>query len=131
MAPQRKITDEQLLAAINGSGGILSTVAARCAKLFEVTISRQAIAARAKSTEGIRKALAEAKEIVLDTAESKLFHAVRAGKPWAVRFILARLGAERGYAKKVEMEGEGMGEVHIILPDCGRVLDGHLHDGAN
>ena len=41
---------------------------------------------------------------MLDTAEDRLFQAVDTGEPWAVQFLLTRLGRGRGYGDKLEID---------------------------
>ncbi|MEO8270303.1 MAG: hypothetical protein ABI557_11330, partial [Aureliella sp.] len=57
---------------------------------------------------------------LLDAAESQLFKAVRAGKPWAIRFVLSRLGRSRGYGATLSVDSQVVGRVVVYLPDDGR-----------
>lgn len=43
---------------------------------------------------------------IVDVAEVSLYKAVKAGKGWAVCFILKTLGKDRGYVQRVEVEND-------------------------
>lgn len=111
MARPKKVTDDQIAAALLGACGIISDAA----KI--VALSRQWVSARISDSPALQEARDEAKAQILDTAESALFKAVRAGDPWSIRFVLSRLGRDRGYGAKLEIEGQIHGKVVVYLPD--------------
>ena len=116
MAAAKRVTKEQLLAAIKACGGIAEHIAKK------VKISRQAVLKRIKADEELQAAAEDAKQAMLDEAEFGLHKAVKAGKPWAIRLALTRLGKDRGYSMGVHVEGklEQSGQVVLTLPDDGR-----------
>lgn len=116
MVAKSRVTKEQLLAAIKACGGIAEHVA------HKVGISRQAVLKRIKADEELQAAVEDAKASMLDEAEAGLHKAVKAGKPWAIRFALSRLGKDRGYTTGVHVEGklEQTGRIVLTMPDDGR-----------
>jgi len=42
-----------------------------------------------------------------DMAEGKLFEAIEAGEPWAIRFFLTKRGADRGYGSTARIKHVG------------------------
>ena len=108
------VTDEQIAEALKQCGGVLTNTAE------QLGITRQGLGKRMRDNPALEEARAEGKADVLDRAESNLFQAVRAGKPWAIRFVLGRLGGDRGYRASMKVESKLQGRVVVYLPDDGR-----------
>lgn len=109
------VTNEEVFNAIMASGGILTDAA----KIVGMT--RQSVKHRIDNDSQLQEAMDAAKQVLLDRAEAKLFKAVEAGSAWAVKFVLARLGKDRGYSGKLEVEGNAaIGRIVLTLPDDGR-----------
>lgn len=113
MAAQ-KASDEQIVTALIACGGVMTHTAER------LGIALSSLKDRVTVNQDLINARDEGRQAVLDAAESELFKAARAGKPWAVRFVLGRLGRGRGYGASLELEGSGTGRVVVFLPDDGR-----------
>lgn len=99
--------------AIKGSGGIMSAVAKR------VGCDWQTAQRFIKNSDKLAKMFEAEREIVLDMAESTLFNSIRAGDTSDAKWLLSRLGKERGYAERKELtgaDGEPV-EVLVYLPD--------------
>jgi hypothetical protein len=45
---------------------------------------------------------------IKDMAEGKLFEAIQAGEPWAIRYFLTRRAADRGYGNTAHIEHGGV-----------------------
>lgn len=115
MARPEKVTDAQITKALEGSGGVI------CHAAKSLGITRQWLSTRISASDELIEARASGKAEVLDAAESQLFKAVRLGKPWAIRFVLSRLGRDRGYGASLQVDGgAATGRVVVFLPDDGR-----------
>ncbi len=70
----------------------------------------------------LRDVQQDVREEMLDNAERWLSVAVEAGKPWAIKLVLTRLGRKRGYGHSIELEQKpaASGRVVLYLPDDGR-----------
>ena len=108
------VTDQQIGLALRQSGGVMTHAA------DELGITRQQLGKRIRGNAELEQARADGKEEVLDRAESNLFQAVRAGRPWAIRFVLSRIGKDRGYGPSLKVDGALQGRVVVYLPDDGR-----------
>lgn len=112
-----KVTDAQIKAAIEKRAGVLAAVAR------QLKISRQALWKRTNASPELKQAIADAREALVDDAESALQEAIKKKEPWAVRLVLLTLGKNRGYSRAVEVSGtvNATGVVHVLeLPDNGR-----------
>ena len=114
-----RATKKQLLAAIRKCDGFLSEVGK------SLRISRQAVAQRVAGDSELQYALAEVEDDLLDAAQSQLAKAVRAGMPWAVKYLLSTKGRKLGYSTNAEVTISGTIEGSYIeilqLPDNGRM----------
>lgn len=111
---RQKVTDEQILLAIEKSGGIYSEIARLC------KVKRPSIMERIKNTPLLQEAFNTAEQITSDAAETGLIAAIRKKQPWAIKYWLSRKGKNRGYGTSVEVTGENTGRVVLYLPDDGR-----------
>lgn len=113
-----KATHEQLLAAIAECDGIQTQVARK------LGITKQAVSKRIAGNSELQLAVLEAEAALLDDAQNQLSKAIRAGQPWAVKFILSTKGKKLGYTTGSELvvDGQlGVGKVSVLrLPDNGR-----------
>lgn len=73
---------------------------------------------------GLAEMLQEAREAMLDDAESALFSAVRNGEAWAVCFILKTKGKARGYTERQEVTGKEGGPIEYA--DLANLTDEEL-----
>lgn len=61
----------------------------------------------------LREARETARGMMLDETEIQLMKQVRAGEAWAIKFLLATQGRERGYIERREITGEDGGPVVV------------------
>src|SRR5512139_2428179 len=95
-----RLTKEMVMEAIPGSCGIISAIAKQCGCSWH-TVKRYLDDPDNREEMDAFKAEREA---MLDLAEHHLMEAVKAGAPWAVRYVLSRLGKTRGYRVKNKEE---------------------------
>ncbi|MBN2011947.1 hypothetical protein JW960_21640 [candidate division KSB1 bacterium] len=84
----------QVLKAIEGSRGIVNEVAKKLGCNWR-TAKRYI-----ENWLTTKQAFTDETEILIDTAESKLFEALDNGDLWAIKFILTTKGRVRGYEDK-------------------------------
>ncbi len=106
---KQQFTDKKIIAAVREAEGMLS-VAARA-----LGCSRRTIEERANTSQAVRDAINEEREFQLDTAESELNKAIKAGKPWAITYKLSTLGKKRGYTKAQTIDMNQT--ITVDLPD--------------
>lgn len=99
---------EQVLAAVEGSWGIVSEVARRLGCGWN-TADRHI-----KHWKETQQAMEGEDERCLDMSESELLKAIKAGKLEAVKFHLATKGKKRGYTRKREYSGPDDGPIKIV-----------------
>lgn len=75
--------------------------------------SRQTITNYANEYPAVKTAIQDARENVLDLAESKLATAIRKGAPWAICFYLKTQGKSRGYVERQEHTGAEGGPILV------------------
>ena len=105
---KRKFTKDDVLTAIFGSRGIVSTVAARLK--CDWRTARRYI----DMWEHTRVRMLDEEEANLDNAESKLMDAVDAGEPWAIKTTLHTKGRKRGYGERHEIAGVAEAPLTIV-----------------
>lgn len=93
---KQRYTDEQIIKALVATQGLVYHAAAK------VGCDADTIYIRAKKSAAVRKCIEETRGGLIDTAESKLFAAVKRGQPWAVQTVLKTLGRDRGYVERSE-----------------------------
>lgn len=99
--------------AIPNSGGIISTIAKRVG--CDWSTARRAIEKSPKLTEMFENE----REAILDMAESTIFMSIKNGDTQDAKWLLSRLGKNRGYSERQEItgrDGEPV-EVLVYLPD--------------
>ena len=101
-----KFENSELKKAIEGSGGIMSTIAQRlgCDWMTARTKIEQA---------GLGELLAGEKETLLDLAESKLIQNIQDQDTTSIIFYLKTQGKKRGYIEKSEIEQTVAGNIKI------------------
>ncbi len=92
-------------------------------------ISAQAIRKRIRTDKVLQAIADEAKEGLIDLAQSKLRPAIEEGDFRAVKFVLETLGKGRGFGKEIKIESDDKpGVLHLYLPDDGRDKPDTLND---
>lgn len=89
------------------------------ARMLHVTPA--AVTLRIKRSPRLQEVIEEIKDSRLDLGESELMKAVRKGAPWAIQYLLSRIGVERGYYTRQEFTGTGrIDHIHsggvLLLP---------------
>jgi predicted DNA-binding protein YlxM (UPF0122 family) len=90
---------------------------AAIARHFKVT--RQTIYNRIKESVTLQDAIKDARESILDDAESELYKQVKDGNTTALIFFLKTQGKGRGYVERQEMTGADGGDVRVKFIDYG------------
>ena len=92
-------------------------------------ISPQAIRKRIRTDKVLQAISDEAKESLIDLAQSKLRPALEEGDFRAVKFVLETLGRGRGFGKEIKIETDDKpGVMHLYFPDDGRDKPDPLND---
>ena len=91
-----RLTEEQILKAIKGSFGIMTTIAKR------LGIDRNTALKYVNQNEATRQALINEQEGGGDFAETKLFKLMNDEDGQTIRWYLGRKFPERGYSEKIE-----------------------------
>ena len=106
--------------AIKGSGGIMSAVAKR------VGCDWQTAQRFIKNSDKLAKMFEAEREIVLDMAESTLFNSIKAGDTSDAKWLLSRLGKERGYAERKELTGADGEAIELTMKQLRELPDDDL-----
>ena len=80
-------------------------------------VTRQAVAKRVHGSAKLQKAWDEARETMLDNAETELYEQVVGGNTTALIFFLKTQGKSRGYIERQEFTGKDGGAVQIQFID--------------
>lgn len=106
---RERFTLEEVANALRASHGIYTAAAGL------LGCDRGTVAGYVERHPELAAVRAEAREVVLDKAESALVRLVDADDPGTVRWLLGRLGASRGYAdpQRHEISGPGGGPVEV------------------
>jgi hypothetical protein len=110
------LKSEKVIKAIEDTRGNVSAAAK------SLRVSRTTLYKYINERATVKAALDEARETMLDNAESALYRAVLNGESWAVCFYLKTQGKSRGYVERAELTGAGGGPVRInvTLADDGQ-----------
>ena len=93
-----KISVTQYQDAIVASHGILAAAARR------LEVSRTAVHKAVKRHPTLQAAVDEARDEIVDLAETRLYEKVHAGHTPSVMFVLSTLGKDRGYVPRQEID---------------------------
>lgn len=96
-AKGQKVSAKDVIAACEGTGGIITLIAKKC------NCTRQTIASLRDKNKDVAAAIDEAKEEMLDLSESVLFQKISKYKDLkAVMYYLDSKGRDRGYGKTTQ-----------------------------
>ena len=95
-----KITNEEVIEALNKSGGFV-TYAAK-----QLGVTYQAINWRIKHNQELQDIVEAHRQGYLDMGETKLLKALKDNQPWAICFFLKCQGKERGYIERTQLTGK-------------------------
>ena len=112
MGRKRIVKEKELLAAIEGCRGIISTVAARLHVGWHT--AERAI----NDSEKAREAMSDEEETTLDFVEGKAIQRINDGDGAMIRFYLATKGKKRGYTYDEKMEADETAEDNNINVIC-------------
>lgn len=112
-------TKEQVTEAIEGSAGIVSTIAKR------LNCSWHTADKYVNRWECTRQAYANEEEHALDLAETKLLKLINAEDGTMIRYYLSTKGKRRGYVERrqAEVTGKDGGPIRTIILDVARDAD--------
>lgn len=112
-----KISKKELLEELRSCDGQVVDIA----KKFGLT--PRGLRKRIQENADLKEAQLEARERLVDIAQSQLGVAVRKGDAWAVKFTLETWGKERGFTKQIQVDSKS---------GCDVVVNFHnLYDGRN
>ena len=112
MGRKRIVKEKELLAAIEGCRGIISTVAARLHVGWHT--AERAI----NDSEKAREAMSDEEETTLDFVEGKAIQRINEGDGAMIRFYLATKGKKRGYTYDEKLETDESAEDSNINVVC-------------
>jgi hypothetical protein len=100
MGRKRILKKNELLEAIKGSYGIISTIAAR------LHCNWHTVDETIRLYPECMQALADENETILDITESKAIERIKDGDGTMIRFMLATKGRKRGYTYEDKLEDD-------------------------
>jgi len=103
------MTNETIIEAIKGSGGIISTIAKR------LSVSWHTADKYIQQSEDAKQALADEKEAILDMAEGAVYSSIKEGNTQDAKWLLATKGRKRGFNEKIDIEHSG--DLNVIYLD--------------
>ena len=112
MGRKRIVKEKELLAAIEGCRGIISTVAARLHVGWHT--AERAI----NDSEKAREAMSDEEETTLDFVEGKAIQRINEGDGAMIRFYLATKGKKRGFTYDEKLETDESAEDSNINVIC-------------
>lgn len=98
MGAPRKYSDEQMIAALRETKGMVYLAAER------IGCEADTIYLRAKVSPEVAEVMKHERGKVIDVAEMKLYTAIMNAEPWAIQMALRCLGKDRGYFEKQEID---------------------------
>ena len=116
--PYSQYTDAQIVKAVRRAAGMVS-VAARA-----LGCDTQTIYNRMKTVPEVKQAVTDARDELLDRAESKLLEEINNNNITAIIFALKTVGKSRGYVERQEITGADGGVIRVVYDDV------PLPDGA-
>ena len=112
MGRKRIVKEKELLAAIEGCRGIISTVAARLHVGWHT--AERAI----NDSEKAREAMSDEEETTLDFVEGKAIQRINEGDGAMIRFYLATKGKKRGFTYDEKLETDESVEDNNVNVIC-------------
>ena len=99
MGRKRNFKPADVIAAIQGTGGIMRAIAAK------LTTDWDTAKKYCHKWESTKRALAQEEQVILDMAESTLFKAIQGGDVQDAKWLLSKKARDRGYGDKIEVDG--------------------------
>lgn len=104
-----RITEEELIEHIKGSGGIIKTIANRMGCAWNTAQSH------IEKSEKAKEAYSNELETVLDNVESKALELIDKGSEGMIKYYLSTKGKRRGFTERQEIEHSGNLPLQIII----------------
>lgn len=108
-----KYTEQQIITAMKGTGGIISQIINNLSKLDGNTISRQGLHERIGKSETLKAEYEAEQERIGDIAETGFFLALQKNEDWAIKEWFKYKGYTRGYM--VKQQNEITGDINVSL----------------
>ncbi|MDM8535094.1 hypothetical protein QUF55_10395, partial [Clostridiaceae bacterium HSG29] len=99
MATKKILTDTKVKKAIEGTAGVILSVAKRCGASYNATWRYF----NEPKNAHMKKLLEQEREKIIDLAENKLYKKVNDEEWHAIKFVLTTIGAKRGFTEKQEI----------------------------
>lgn len=100
-----KYTENQIITAMKGTGGIISQIINNLSKLdSNTTISRQGLYERIEKNDTLKEAYQAEQERIGDIVETGFFKALQGEKEWAMKEWFRYKGYTRGYVPKQQTD---------------------------
>lgn len=96
---RKDLTKNKVLTAIEGSGGVISTIARRLSAEWGTTKKY------CYKWEETRQAMDNENQKILDMCESKLYESIRDGNTQDAKWLLSTRGKSRGYGDTLTIDG--------------------------
>ena len=103
------MTNETIIEAIKGSGGIISTIAKR------LNVSWHTADKYIQQSDETKEALADEREAILDMAEGAVYSSIKEGNTQNAKWLLATKGRKRGFNEKIDIEHSG--DLNVVYLD--------------
>ena len=103
-----KVSNKQLEEALLKSCGNISLASKMLSELIGQPISRQTVHQRVKKSPRLQEICEQAREAIVDMAESALSDRISEGDTRAIIYALESKGKERGWGKKIEGDLAGL-----------------------
>jgi len=111
MSSSKGYTEKKVLAAIKGSGGIITTISNRLGSDWHTA---KKLTQQWQST---RDAYKDERETILDMSESTLLKSIKDGDTQSAKWMLSTLGRERGFNDRLEIVGLGGESIKFEIVD--------------
>lgn len=107
MTLEERLTIENIEAAIQRTAGNVSLAA------HSLGVSRMTLYRRINKSERLKNAVEDAREKMVDEAETALRHLISEGNVAAIIFALKTIGKNRGYVERQELTGKDGGPIDL------------------
>jgi hypothetical protein len=111
------LSEKELLAAIKGSGGIISNISKR------LKVDWHTANNLIKKNPNCLLALEDEKEKILDLAETKIIEAMMSGDTSTSKWVLATQGRKRGWSENIKIDHSGEVGITINIVDDDTATD--------
>ena len=121
MTRETKITKQRFKEAVQGTGGIMLSIAKN------LNASRSGVYKFCNKHPDMMELRHQEEEKIIDICENSLFTQAKDKEQWAVKYLLSTKGKKRGYVEKQEVEHSGgIKEITINIPkEVKELLEGN------